>query len=83
MSATEHNYSACERELLAVVFVLRKFQVYHLSKHPFVVVMDQQALKAAIAMNDMRGRIARCLDFLAEYELEFQYRKGCDNQAAD
>lgn len=83
MTVAERKYSACEREALAVIFALRKFRLYLLSTEPFILMTDQQALKSAFARKDIHGRLARWLDFLAEYEFEFQYRKGSLNKAAD
>ena len=83
MSAAERKYSACEREALAVVFALRKFRVYLLSDVPFVVVTDHHALSYAFKKKDIHGRLARWMDFLAEYEFTVQYRPGTENTAAD
>lgn len=44
---------------------------------------DQQALKAAFARKDIHGRLARWLDFMAEYEFQVCYRKSSLNHAAD
>ena len=83
MSAAERKYSACEREALAVVFALRKFRVYLLSDVPFVVVTEHHALSYAFKKKDIHGRLARWMDFLAEYEFTVQYRPGTENTAAD
>lgn len=82
-TAAERNYSACENEALAVVFALRKFRVYLLSSEPFVMLKDQQAPRAAFAGKDIHGRLARWLDFFAEYDFEIRCRNGKKNQAAD
>lgn len=66
MNAAERNYSACEREALAVIFPLRKFRVHLLSNIPFTLITDHQALRYAFQKNDVHGRLARWLDFLAE-----------------
>lgn len=68
LTSTEQNYSVCEREALAVVFGLRKFRLYLLSTEPFLLLTDQQALKTAFRKKDIHGRLARWLDFLAEYD---------------
>lgn len=61
------NYSTCEKKVPAVVFGSRKIRVYFLSTHPFVLYIDQKALKAASAKRDVHGRLARWLDFLDYY----------------
>lgn len=65
------------------MFALRKYRVYLLSKRPFLLLTDQQALKLAFSKNDIHGCLARLLDFLAKYDFEFQYRKGSSNKAAN
>ena len=83
MSAAKRKYSACERDALAVVFAPRKFRVYLLSDVPFVVVTDHHELSYAFKKKDIHGRLARWIDFLAEYEFTVQYRPGTEKTAAD
>lgn len=83
MTSTEKNYSACEREALAVIFALKKFRVYLLSTQKFTLITDHQALQYAFKKKYIHGRLARWLDFLAEYEFEIRYRAGGKNGAAD
>lgn len=71
MTKAERNFSACEREALAAIFPLKKFRMYLLPSIPFVLETDQQAFKSAFAKRDIHGRLARWLDFLAEYDFEF------------
>lgn len=66
MTTAEKRYSASEREVLAVIFALRKFRLYLLSAEPFTLMTDQQALKSAFHRKDIHGRLACWLDFLAE-----------------
>lgn len=83
MTSSERQYSACEREALAVIFALRKFRLYLLSSNPFTLLTDQKALRSAFAKKDVHGRLARWLDFIAEYDFEIEYRNGSSNKAAD
>lgn len=83
LNAARKRYSACEREAVAVIFALRKFQVYLLSSLQFELVTDHQALKHSFAKRDIHGRLARWLDFLAEYDFRIVYKPGMDNKAAD
>lgn len=83
MKKAERNYSACEREALAAVFALKKFRMYLLSSIPFVINTDQKALKSAFAKQDIHGRLARWLDFLAEYEFELEHCRGVVNWGPD
>lgn len=41
LTTTEKNYSVCDCEGLAVLFALKKFQLYHLSTQPFLLLTDQ------------------------------------------
>ncbi|CDF33201.1 unnamed protein product [Chondrus crispus] len=83
MNTSERKYSACEREALAVIFALKKFRVYVLSSTPFKLITDHQALSYAFRKKDIHGRLARWLDFLAEYDFTVEYRRGSANSAAD
>lgn len=49
LNRADKNYSACERETLAVVFALRKFRLFLLSDQPFELVTDQHALRYAFS----------------------------------
>lgn len=81
--AAERKYSACQRELLAVIFALQKFRVYLISTEPFKLVKDGQALSYAFKKNDVLGRLVRWRDFLAEYNFEVDCRPGSSNGATD
>ena len=83
MNTSEREYSACEREALAVIFALKRFRVYLLSSTPLKLITDHQALSYAFRKKDIHGRLARWLDFLAEYNFTVEYRRGSENSAAD
>ena len=83
MTSAERNYSACEREALALIFALKKFRVYLLSTQRFTLITDHQALQYAFKKKDIHGRLARWMEFLAEYEFEVKYRPGGKNSATD
>lgn len=83
MTISEKKYATCEREALAVIFTLKKFRVYLLSSIPFTIVTDHQALGHAFQKKDVHGRLARWLDFLAEYDFKVEYRPGKLNAPAD
>ncbi len=83
MNQAEQNYSACEKEALAVIFALKKFRVYLLSQDKFTLITDHQALKHAFQKPDIHHRLARWMDFIAEYNFEILYRAGNLNRTAD
>ena len=68
ITKTERDCSACEREALAVIFALKMFGVYLLSTQKFLLITDHQSLQYAFKEKDMHGRLARWMDFLAEYD---------------
>lgn len=63
-------YSAREMEALAVIFALKKFRVYLLPSLRFKLVTDYQDLSYAFKKNSLHGKLARWIEFLAEYEFE-------------
>lgn len=83
LNSAERNYFACEREALVVIFAIRKFRVYLLSDIPFDLVTDHQSLRYAFEKKDVHSRLARWLDFLAEYDYNMKYKPGSTNSAAD
>lgn len=83
LTAAQRNYSASERETLAVIFVLKKCRLYLLFSIPFKVITEHMALQYEFQKRDVHGRSARWLDVLAEYVLEIAYRAGKENGAAE
>lgn len=74
LGPAEKNYSTIEKELLAVVFAVKKFGFYLAG--PFVVVTDHQPLKWLRTVANPQGRIARWKLFLQGYEFEVEYKPG-------
>lgn len=59
------KYSSCELEALAVIFALKMYRVYLLSSKPFKFLTDHESLAYAFKKNDVHGRLAGWMDFLA------------------
>jgi len=57
--------------------------VYLLSTEPFTLITDHKALKNTFQKKDVHGRLARWLDFLAEYEYMIQHHPGKENIPPD
>lgn len=74
MTAAKRNYYACEQETLVLVFALRKFQKYFLSKEPFVLFNGHRVLKCTLTKKQFHGRLAQRSDFLAEFKFQIQCR---------
>ncbi|XP_075527109.1 uncharacterized protein LOC142559392 [Dermacentor variabilis] len=78
----EKNYSVTEKECLAIVFALRKFDVY-LDGTKFVVQTDHSALSWLMRLREHAGRLARWALLIQHYDISVQYRKGSTNVVAD
>lgn len=59
MNNSKRNYSVCERKALAVVFALKKFRVYLLSRFPLQLITNHQALQYTFNMKNVHGRLAQ------------------------
>ena len=76
LSSSEKNYSATEKELLAIVLAVKKFRVY-LSKQ-FTLITDHQALKWLKSLNpeNETGRRGRWMDLLQQFDMKIISKKG-------
>ena len=81
LSQREKNYTAMEKEAFAVVFAIKHFRFYLLGKQ-FHVVTDNNALRWLHSL-EPKGRIARWLMDLQEFDFDIQHRPGSYNQNAD
>ena len=81
LSDCEKNYSATEKELLAVVFAVEYFRVYLLGRK-FLLLTDHIALRW-LHSTEPKGRRARWIMDLQEYEFEVHHRPGTQNSNAD
>jgi len=81
LSPREQNYSTMEKEALAVVFAVKHFRFYLLGKR-FSVITDNNALRWLHSL-EPKGRIARWIMDLQEFEFNIQHRPGKSNQNAD
>ncbi|XP_068142921.1 uncharacterized protein [Drosophila tropicalis] len=82
LNSSERNYSATEKECLAIVWAVRKLRPY-LEGYHFKVVTDHMALKWLNSIDSPTGRIARWALELHQYDFEISYRKGKLNIVAD
>ena len=81
LTAREQNFTAMEKEALAVVFATKYFRVYLLGNH-FQLVTDNRALKWLHSV-EPKGRLARWIMDLQEYNFTVKHRAGSSNQNAD
>eukprot|EP00736_Rhodelphis_marinus_P012188 Rmarinus@m.27500 len=83
LSPAERNYTVTEREVLAVVWSIRKFRSYLEGGLPFEVYTDHQAMTWLMSLSDPTGRLARWGMFLSMFDMEIKYRPGVSNADAD
>jgi len=82
LTAPERRYCITRRELLGVVFGLRKFR-QHLLGRRVVVRTDHAALTHLMRTPEPIGQQGRWLDFLAEFDLEILHRAGKNHSNSD
>jgi hypothetical protein len=78
----ERAYSVIERECLALVWGINKFQTYLYGKE-FVLQTDHQPLVYLDQCKVSNSRIMRWALFLQNYRFQIRARKGSDNVADD
>ncbi|KAK9296901.1 hypothetical protein QLX08_009211 [Tetragonisca angustula] len=82
LNNAERNYTTTEKELLAIVWSIKRLRQYLLGRK-FVIQTDHQALKWLHNVKDPSSRLMRWRLRLEEYDYEIQYKKGKENQVAD
>ena len=82
MSSAETPYSTTEREGLAVVDVIKKYEPY-LSGKKFFVHTDLSSLSWLMLVKDHTGRLARWALRLQQYDFEIIHRSCVANGNAD
>lgn len=83
LSPSERNYSATEREALAMVWATQHFRPY-LEGTKVLIRTDCKALQWLKNARDISGRLARWAIKLSAFEIEsIQYRPGTANANAD
>ena len=76
MNKAERIYCITEKELLAVRYFIEYFRQYLLGRR-FKVRSDHQALVCFLRLKEPRGKIARWLEILSQYDLAIEYRRAC------
>ncbi|XP_073821602.1 uncharacterized protein [Musca autumnalis] len=82
LNGAERNYSATEKECLAIIWGIRKMRPY-LEGYTFNVITDHLSLKWLNSIENPSGRLARWALELQQYTFSVQYRKGRSNVVAD
>ncbi len=82
LKAAELNYHITDKELLAIVWSIKKFNNY-LFGQPFTVETDHRALEFLFRCSDPSSRLTRFRLKLEEYNFSIKYIKGESNVVAD
>ncbi|XP_075732486.1 uncharacterized protein LOC142775054 [Rhipicephalus microplus] len=78
----ESSYSTIERECLALVWGIQKFNIY-LYGVPFLVQTDHQPLQYIKQAKQLNSRVLRWSLLLQEYQFRVEHIKGSENVGAD
>ena len=76
------NYTTTNKELLAVVYALKKFWPYILGSK-IIIYTDHRALKYLLSKKEAKSWLIRWVLFLQEFNLEIKDKKGSENSVAD
>ena len=79
LSSAERNYTAAERETLAVVFSLKCWRIYLFNQ--FELLTDNMAVVHLRTKPHLTKREARWVEFLADYHYSVHHKPGRENVA--
>ncbi|XP_071144097.1 uncharacterized protein [Mytilus edulis] len=82
LNKAERNYCITDKELLAVRYFIEYYRQYLLGRK-FCVRTDHQALIWLFSMKEPKGRIARWLEILSNFDFSIEYRPGSKHGNAD
>nr|GEU35237.1 DNA-directed DNA polymerase [Tanacetum cinerariifolium] len=82
MTEVESNYTTTKKEMLAVVYVFKKFRSY-LIMNKSIMYTDHSALKYLFAKKDSKARLLRWVLILQEFTFKVIDIKGAENLATN
>jgi transposase InsO family protein len=84
LTPAEMNYSTADKELLAIVQTLKKFQHYlRGTKYPVIIKSDHRNLRTFMTTKELNARQARWAEELSSYDFVIEHVKGKENTVAD
>lgn len=82
LTPAERNYTTTERELLAVVYAVKKWYYYlESTREPLYVHTDHKAITQALNANGENRRINRWTELLSRFQFQFVHVRGTENPA--
>ena len=82
LTASEKNYSTTEKEALGVIEGLKHFDPYLRGNH-VTIVTDHSALIWLLAQKQPKGRIARWIAYLQQFNYTIEHKAGKKHTNAD
>ena len=82
LNEAQRNYTTTEKEFLAVVYALEKFQYYLIGSN-IVIFTDHSALKYLLTKQNSKARLIRWVLLLQEFNIQIRDMKGVENVVAD
>ena len=84
LTPLELNYNIYNKELLAIVTVLKEWRVFLQGIiEPFIIKTDYKNLTEFLTTKELNRSQVRWAEMLVEYYFEIKYIKGTDNIKAD
>jgi transposase InsO family protein len=82
LTRSERNYSATKKELLGVMFALRKLR-YYLAGRRFTMYTDHKALTYMLQQKKLNDMLERWLDEILDFDFEIHHIPGILNVLPD
>lgn len=82
LSVHERNYTVTEKELLAIIWSLSKFQNIIWGSQ-VIIYTDHQALMFLLESRLLHSRLMRWMLFLQDFNIRIEYIKGTENIVSD
>lgn len=79
----EANYATNERELLAIVWSLKRLRNYLYGVKNLKIFSDHQPLSFSVSDKNTNAKIKRWMAFIEEHNAKIVYKPGKDNLVAD